>query len=133
MLNWARGGIGGDLRSLFDGTLGALVEIYLRDPDSSFQALRYHTKHHYESKGNYIHYSLDTIEGVKYITVISKGEKQMTVEQKKQKILAAIASRGWFTAECYWNEARALEAEGLIRLGDRFFTGGNRKPVWVAA
>jgi len=86
-----------------------------------------------ETKGNYIHYSLDTIEGVKYITVISKGEKQMTVEQKKQKILAAIASRGWFTAECYWNEARALEAEGLIRLGDRFFTGGNRKPVWVAA
>jgi hypothetical protein len=29
MLNWARGGIGGDPRSLFDGTLGALVEIYL--------------------------------------------------------------------------------------------------------
>lgn len=86
-----------------------------------------------KSKGNYIHDSLDTIEGVKYITVISKGETQMTVEQKKQKILAAIASRGWFTAECYWNEARALEAEGLIRLGDRFFTGGNRKPVWVAA
>lgn len=57
----------------------------------------------------------------------------MTVEQKKQKILAAIASRGWFTTECYWNEARALEAEGLIRLGDRFFTGGNRKSVWVAA
>jgi len=83
--------------------------------------------------GNYIHDPLDTIEGVKYITVISKGETQMTVEQKKQKILAAIASRGWFTAECYWNEARALEAEGLIRLGDRFFTGGNRKPVWVAA
>lgn len=83
--------------------------------------------------GNYTHDSLDTIEGVKYITVISKGETQMTVEQKKQKILAAIASRGWFTAECYWNEARALEAEGLIRLGDRFFTGGNRKPVWVAA
>ena len=50
MLNWARGGIGGDPRSLFDGTLGALIEIYLRDPDSSFQALRYHTKHHYESK-----------------------------------------------------------------------------------
>lgn len=83
--------------------------------------------------GNYIHYSLDTCEGVNYITVISKGDTQMTVEQKKQKILAAIASRGWFTAECYWNEARALEAEGLIRLGDRFFTGGNRKPVWVAA
>jgi hypothetical protein len=57
----------------------------------------------------------------------------MTNEQKKEKILAAIAARGWFTAECYWKEARELEASGLIRLGDRFFTGGNRKPVWVAA
>lgn len=57
----------------------------------------------------------------------------MTNEQKKEKILAAIAARGWFTAECYWKEARELEAAGLIRLGDRFFTGGNRKSVWVAA
>lgn len=57
----------------------------------------------------------------------------MTMEQKKQKILSAIASRGWFTVEIYWNEARALQAEGLIKLGDRFFVGGNRKQVWVAA
>jgi hypothetical protein len=57
----------------------------------------------------------------------------MTAEQKKQKILAAISSRGWFTTECYWNEACELSAAGLIRLGDRFFTGGNRKSVWVTA
>jgi hypothetical protein len=56
----------------------------------------------------------------------------MTTEQKKQKILACIASRGWFTMEIYWNEARELEAAGLIQFGDRYFTGGNRKPVWVA-
>ncbi len=55
----------------------------------------------------------------------------MTIDDKKEKILAAIASRGWFTAECYWNEACELRDAGLIRLGDRFSTGGNRKPVWV--
>lgn len=57
----------------------------------------------------------------------------MTSDMKKQKILAAIASRGWWTADVYWSQARELEAAGLIRLGDRFFTGGNRKTVWVAA
>lgn len=56
-----------------------------------------------------------------------------TNEQKKQKILAAIAARGWFPDDLYWPQARELEAAGLIRLGDRFFTGGNRKTVWVAA
>ena len=56
----------------------------------------------------------------------------MTKEAKKEKILAAIAARGWFTCECYWNEAAELKAEGLIKMGDRYFTGGNRKPVWVA-
>lgn len=57
----------------------------------------------------------------------------MTVEKKKEKIISAIASRGWFTAECYWNEACELRNAGLIRLGEHFFTGGNRKPVWVKA
>ena len=57
----------------------------------------------------------------------------MTTAQKKEKILSAIASRGWFTAECYWNEACELRNAGLIRLGERFSTGGNRKPVWVSA
>ena len=57
----------------------------------------------------------------------------MTQEAKRQKILAAITSRGWFTCEIYWNEAQEMEAAGLIKMGDRYFTGGNRKPVWVAA
>jgi len=57
----------------------------------------------------------------------------MTAEEKKQKILAAIASRGWATVDVYWNQACELRDAGLIKLGDRFFTGGNRKPVWVAA
>lgn len=57
----------------------------------------------------------------------------MTADQKKQKILAAIASRGWFTADIYWTQACELRDAGMIKLGDRFFTGGNRKTVWVAA
>jgi hypothetical protein len=57
----------------------------------------------------------------------------MTNTEKKTKILAAIAARGWFTAEIYFTEARELAAEGLIKMGDKYFTGGNRKPVWVAA
>ena len=61
------------------------------------------------------------------------GVMKMTAEQKKEKILSAIASRGWFTAECYWNEACELRNAGLVRLGERFSTGGNRKPVWVKA
>ena len=57
----------------------------------------------------------------------------MTTAQKKEKILSAIASRGWFTAECYWNEACELRNAGLVQLSERFSTGGNRKPVWVSA
>lgn len=57
----------------------------------------------------------------------------MTSEQKKQKILSTIAARGWATADIYWNEACELRAAGLIRMGEKFTTGGNRKPVWVAA
>jgi len=51
----------------------------------------------------------------------------------KQRILAAIAARGWFTADIYWTQACELRDAGLIKLGDRYFTGGNRKRVWVAA
>lgn len=54
-------------------------------------------------------------------------------EQKKQKILAAIAARGWFTVEIYMAEASELEKACLIKRGERFTTGGNRKTVWVAA
>lgn len=57
----------------------------------------------------------------------------MTDDMKKQKILAAIAARGWATVDVYWNQACELRDAGLIKLGDRFFTGGNRKTVWVAA
>lgn len=57
----------------------------------------------------------------------------MTSADKKTKILAAIEVRGWFNADIYFNEARELQAEGKVKMGDRYFTGGNRKAVWVAA
>ena len=57
----------------------------------------------------------------------------MTAEQKKEKILAAITVRGWSLAELYFSTAKELEAEGKIKLSDRYFTGGNLKNVWVAA
>lgn len=57
----------------------------------------------------------------------------MNAEAKKSTILTAIASRGWFTAEIYQNEAAELCREGKIERGERFSVGGNRKPVWVAA
>lgn len=57
----------------------------------------------------------------------------MTIEAKKAKVLAAINSRGWSLAEVYFSAAKELEAEGLVRLSVRYFTGGNRKNVWVAA
>ena len=83
--------------------------------------------------GNYIHESLDIGKGVIYIGFINNGAKPMTDDMKKQKILAAIAARGWATVDVYWNQACELRDAGLIKLGDRFFTGGNRKTVWVAA
>ena len=77
------------------------------------------------------------IRGI-YLLVRSETATQtrrygMSADDKKAKILAAIASRGWFTAECYWNEACELRNAGMVRLGERFSTGGNRKPVWVKA
>lgn len=57
----------------------------------------------------------------------------MTAEQKKQKILSCIAARGWFTCEIYWNEACELRNAGLIKQDFKYTTGGNLKPVWVAA
>jgi hypothetical protein len=57
----------------------------------------------------------------------------MTSEQKKERILAAIKARGWSTADCFWKEACELRDAGLIKLGERFSVGGNRKTVWVAA
>lgn len=52
---------------------------------------------------------------------------------KQDKILSAIAARGWFTAEIYYNEAIELQKAGIIKTDIRYFTGGNRKTVWVAA
>ena len=60
-------------------------------------------------------------------------EKRMTMEDKKAKIIAAIEARGWFTMDIYFDVAKTLEDVGLIRRGERYATGGNRKPVWVAA
>lgn len=57
----------------------------------------------------------------------------MTSEQKKERILAAIKARCWSTADCFWKEACELRDAGLIKLGERFSVGGNRKTVWVAA
>lgn len=49
MINWANGRSKNyNPYSLYDGTLGALGKIYLVDPDSPFQALRYNTKITYE-------------------------------------------------------------------------------------
>lgn len=56
----------------------------------------------------------------------------MTSAAKKEKILGAIAARGWCTDGIYHKEAMELLAAGLIARGDRYFLGGNRKPVWVA-
>lgn len=50
MLAWANGGIfDNNPLALFDDTFNSLVEIYKRDADSSYHALRFHTKKHYDS------------------------------------------------------------------------------------
>jgi hypothetical protein len=62
----------------------------------------------------------------------NNGSQQMTIEAQKTKILASIQSRGWMTTEIFWKAAKELEAAGQIKMGDKYFTGGNLKPVWVA-
>jgi hypothetical protein len=57
----------------------------------------------------------------------------MTKQQKQDKILASIAAKGWATCEIYWNEACELRTAGLIKQAYKYTTGGNQKPVWVAA
>jgi hypothetical protein len=57
----------------------------------------------------------------------------MTQQQKQTKILASIAAKGWFTCDIYWIEACELRAAGLIKQAYKYTTGGNQKPVWVAA
>ena len=55
----------------------------------------------------------------------------MTTDQKKVAILASIASRGWSLVEVHFNAGRELEQAGLVKRADRYFTGGNRRTVWV--
>lgn len=78
-------------------------------------------------------YDIDDGLNISYIRNISKGEIDVTAEAKKEKILASIATRGWISADIYFNEASELRASGLIKMGERFSVGGNRKSVWVAA
>lgn len=51
MLVWGRGGTP---NFQFDGTIGSVVRCYQTDPDSSFHALRYHTRQHYVMLCKYI-------------------------------------------------------------------------------
>jgi hypothetical protein len=48
-LLWARGGIKDDPKSLFDGTIGSLVEIYQKLEESPFRAVRFQTQQTYAS------------------------------------------------------------------------------------
>lgn len=57
----------------------------------------------------------------------------MTAAAKKEKILSVIANRGWISMDLYLTEAHQLRDAGLIKAGERFSVGGNRKLVWVAA
>lgn len=50
MLAWANGGIfENNPTALFDDTFASLIEIYKRDADSPYHALRFHTKKQYDS------------------------------------------------------------------------------------
>lgn len=51
MLGWGncRNAAAWDPRAVYDGTVKSLIRVYLNDPDSPFQSLRYHTKLSYGS------------------------------------------------------------------------------------
>lgn len=50
MLGWANSTPQAwDPRIIYDGTLGSLIDVYERDPDSSYQNLRRHTRQSYDS------------------------------------------------------------------------------------
>ena len=68
-----------------------------------------------------------------YVYGIGTQEAEMTKEAQKAKILATIEVRGWSLAELFFAAGRELQAEGKVKMADRYFTGGNRKNVWVAA
>lgn len=61
-------------------------------------------------------------------------EMEMTTEDKKAKILAAISIRGWWNNEIYFNEGKQLQAEGKVKAGECYAAAGGRKFfVWEAA
>lgn len=57
----------------------------------------------------------------------------MSKTEQQTRILAAIASRGWITAELYIDAAKELRERGMIKLDTRHTAVGSRKSVWVAA
>jgi hypothetical protein len=57
----------------------------------------------------------------------------MSKTEQQTRILAAIAGRGWTTAELYIDAAKELQARGQIRMEVRRTSVGGIKPVWVAA
>lgn len=57
----------------------------------------------------------------------------MSKTEQQQRILAAIASRGWANSELYIDAANELYANGVISLATRHTAVGSRKSVWVAA
>lgn len=54
MLQWANGGVPVvaefDAKRMFDGTFGSLAELFLKDPDSPFHKIRFHTRKTYRSR-----------------------------------------------------------------------------------
>jgi hypothetical protein len=48
-LLWARGGVENDPKSLFDGTIGSLIEIYQKHKKSPFNTMRYKSQLNYTS------------------------------------------------------------------------------------
>ncbi len=57
----------------------------------------------------------------------------MSKTEQQTRILAAINSRGWATAELYLDAAAELRDRGLIRHDTRRTAVGGTKSVWVAA
>ena len=49
-ITWAHGGVAGDPRSLYDGTLASLIRVYETDADSPYRSLRFHTRGTYDRR-----------------------------------------------------------------------------------
>lgn len=55
------------------------------------------------------------------------------IEQQQTRIMAAINSQGWFTAELYIDAANQLRANGLIKLDQKRRATGGSNWIWVKA